>query len=138
MTKGPAQAPCRSCPYRKDVPSGVWHESEYDKLPPYDGETFEQPHGLFTCHQQDGRMCAGWVGCHDMIESLALRLAVHNDIITEAVYEEALDYVCPVELFESGEEAAKHGKAQISSPDQQARRTIERLERKRDRRDART
>ena len=24
--------PCSSCPYRKDVPSGVWAHHEYEKL----------------------------------------------------------------------------------------------------------
>jgi hypothetical protein len=32
----PAPKPCESCPYRKDVPSGVWSEGEYRKLPQYD------------------------------------------------------------------------------------------------------
>jgi hypothetical protein len=54
---GPARNPCGSCPYRKDVPSGVWETLEYEKLPPYDGETFEQPFEAFFCHQQNGRLC---------------------------------------------------------------------------------
>lgn len=33
MTKlTPRKTPCASCPYRKDVPSGVWEASEYEKL----------------------------------------------------------------------------------------------------------
>ena len=28
--------PCASCPYRCDVPSGVWHPDEYAKLEVYD------------------------------------------------------------------------------------------------------
>ncbi|WP_368860531.1 DUF6283 family protein [Amycolatopsis magusensis] len=40
-----------------------------------------QPGGLFQCHQNNGDdlqriICAGWSGCHDGDELLALRLAV--------------------------------------------------------------
>jgi hypothetical protein len=35
----PTKYPCPSCPYRKDVPSGVWAPEEYDKLPAYDNDT---------------------------------------------------------------------------------------------------
>ena len=48
----PAKSPCGSCPYRQDVPSGVWAASEYEKLPAYDApETFMQPPGLFIREQ---------------------------------------------------------------------------------------
>ncbi|WP_336794377.1 DUF6283 family protein [Gordonia malaquae] len=50
----PAPRPCESCPYRRDVPSGVWAESEYEKLRAYDAPTGEQPVRLFLCHQYDG------------------------------------------------------------------------------------
>jgi hypothetical protein len=113
----------------------VWHEEEYDKLPRYDGDITAQIEagalGAFFCHQDDGRLCAGWVGCHDMDETLGLRLAFSHDLIETEDYEAALDYVSPVELFDSGAEAAAHGKSQIENPDMQARRTIARLERKR-------
>ncbi|MEV6909068.1 DUF6283 family protein [Amycolatopsis sp. NPDC051071] len=49
----PAEAPCRSCPYRRDVPSGVWDISEYEKLARYDRDTGEQPTGLFQYHLTD-------------------------------------------------------------------------------------
>nr|WP_280343300.1 DUF6283 family protein [Nocardia neocaledoniensis] len=31
----PAPRPCVSCPYRRDVPSGVWDFGEYEKLRGY-------------------------------------------------------------------------------------------------------
>lgn len=131
---GPAKAPCRSCPYRRDVPSGVWAKEEYAKLPGYDGDTGQQldagAMGAFFCHQQSGRLCAGWVGCHDMNESLGLRLAAMHGSISERDVEAAFDYVSPVPLFDSGAEAAAHGLAQLEEPGEQARRTIDRLERK--------
>ena len=66
--------PCGSCPYRKDVPSGIWAKSEYDKLPRYDGETWEQDPKAFMCHQRDGCLCGGWLACHSPRHLLALRL----------------------------------------------------------------
>ena len=129
----PARNPCGSCPYRRDVPSGVWAESEYAKLPAYDNaETFAQPGGLFLCHQQDGRVCAGWAGCHDMDNNLALRFAA-SDMDPE-VLDAILDYRTDVPLWESGAAAAAHGMAEIETPDARARRVVAKIERKQARR----
>lgn len=96
--------PCATCPYRKDVPPGVWHESEYEKLIAYDGETWEQPPSVFMCHTSRDQSCAGWVGCHDMENNLAIRVN-HAKLSIE----EFIRYECPVPLFASGTEAAEHG-----------------------------
>jgi len=126
----PAPRPCRSCPYRKDVPSGVWSADEYTKLPRYDGDTAYQDPTVFQCHQQDGRLCAGWVGCHDMIESLGLRFAIlAGDIRSEDV-DAILDYETDVPLFETGAAAARHGLARIKDPDISARKLAAQLGRK--------
>lgn len=125
-----APAPCRSCPYRRDVPAGVWAATEYAKLPPYDLPTGEQPPSLFMCHQQDGSLCAGWVGCHDMDESLALRLACASGRIEGDDLDAVLDYESPVPLFASGAEAATHGLSELEAPGPDAVRTIRRLDRK--------
>lgn len=129
--KLPAKNPCGSCPYRRDVPSGVWAEEEYAKLPQYDGPTFDQPPGVFMCHQQDGRICAGWAGCHDMYESMAVRLAVLDGRIKEDDVDALLDYTTPTPLFASGVEAAAHGRAEIESPSARARKTVDKLEARR-------
>ncbi|WP_428962981.1 DUF6283 family protein [Micromonospora fluostatini] len=125
-TRRPAPAPCRSCPYRRDVPSGVWATSEYAKLPDYDNPTALQPAGLFLCHQADGRVCAGWAGCHNGRHLLALRLAglqgMHPDEVTAT-----RDYTTTVPLFASGAEAAAHGLTDIDDPDPRARQVIDRL-----------
>lgn len=118
----PGKAPCGTCPYRRDVPAGVWHPDEYAKLPPYDGETWGQPMALFFCHQQDGCLCAGWVGCHDQRHLLSMRL--------HPVAPETFDYESPVPLFASGAEAAAHGLSGVESPDDRARHAIEKLARK--------
>ena len=127
--KAPAINPCGSCPYRQDVPSGVWEEEEYDKLPQYDGETWEQPPAVFLCHQQNGRICAGWAGCHDMQENLGLRIAgagMEPDDLAAT-----LDYESPVPLWASGQEARDHGVAEVDSPGLQAGAVIDNLTKRR-------
>lgn len=127
MTAAPAPRPCGSCPYRRDVPSGVWAEDEYDKLPRYDEDTHGQPAAAFFCHQQDGRLCAGWVGCHDMGNSLGLRFAGMAGRLTPAEFDACLDYTTDVPLFASGAEAAAHGKWNLAAPDVRAQRTMQKV-----------
>lgn len=134
MSKAPKKHPCPSCPYRKDVPSGVWAEEEYVKLYGYDLDTPFQPPGAFYCHLSDGRLCSGWVGCHDMNESLGLRLAAMMGHLSEADVKAALDYSSPVELFESGEAAADHGRHEITTPSPAARLVVDKLTSRRERR----
>lgn len=125
-TRGPAKSPCGTCPYRRDVPSGVWDASEYAKLPDYDAPTALQPPGLFLCHQADGRVCAGWAGCHDGHELLALRMAALQGMSPDEVAN-TRDYTSAMPLFGSGQEAADHGMARIDDPDPKAKRVIVRL-----------
>lgn len=127
----PASSPCGSCPYRQDVPSGVWTADEYAKLPLYDLATWAQPPSVFCCHQQDGRLCAGWVGCHDMAESFGLRVAAARGLIDDQAVDSVLDYVTDVALFPTGEAAAEHGLREIEEPGREAARTIAKLHRRR-------
>ncbi len=128
---GPALRPCGSCPYRRDVPSGVWAEEEYRKLAAYDAPTWGQPPRLFLCHSAPDRVCAGWCGTHDMAESLGLRLALSDGSMAPADVEACLDYVSPVPLFASGTEAAAHGVADIPAPSPAAERVMAKVERRR-------
>lgn len=125
----PRRRPCASCPYRRDVPSGIWAAEEYDKLSSYDGCISDQAIAgafhVFVCHTKDGQLCAGWVGCHDMQENLAIRMRGDLD------YEEIVGYESPVPLFASGAEAAAHGKRDIANPRAPARRKIGHLMRRR-------
>jgi len=121
----PAAHPCGSCPYRRDVPAGVWAVEEYEKLPPYDAETTHQPTGVFLCHQQNGRACAGWVAVHDMGHSLALRLAVARGSVDDLAA--FIDYSTTTPLWGSGREAAEHGIAGVKEPDESACRVIAKL-----------
>lgn len=119
----PGKAPCGTCPYRRDVPPGIWSADEYAKLPGYDGSTGDQilagAIGLFMCHQNPGKLCSGWVGCHDMRHAAALRF--------NPVHPSTYDYASPVPLFSSGMEAARHGLAGIKNPGLAACRAIQKL-----------
>lgn len=118
----PPKVPCGTCPYRRDVPGGIWHPDEYRKLPEYDRETWEQPQALFLCHRRDGCLCGGWLLTHGTDELLALRL--HAGELDPSVW----SYAPPgVEVFASGAEAAAHGIATIDNPTDAARRKVEGL-----------
>jgi hypothetical protein len=125
--KPPAPNPCGSCPYRKDVPSGLWHPAEYLKLPEYEKETGEQPPTVFLCHQQDGRACAGWVATHDMVECLGLRIASAVGTIADEDLDAFLDYETQTPLWPSGEAAARHGLKDVRSPSKEAQKAIHKL-----------
>lgn len=122
--------PCGSCPYRQDVPSGVWEQEEYEKLRAYDGTIAEQAIAgagrLFMCHQGDGNLCAGWAGCHGMRDLFAARL--HAGLLHESVW----DYESPVPLFSSGAEAAEHGEADLDWPSPEAEAVVEKITRARE------
>lgn len=131
----PAPRPCSSCPYRRDVPSGVWHVEEYEKLRSYDLDMAFQPPRLFQCHQTDAdsdvrRLCAGWVGCHGS-ELLGLRVALIRGRLSEATFQAAVEYRSPVPLFGSGAEAADHGQAEIHCPGGDAVQAIAKISRRR-------
>lgn len=127
MTVTVRKSPCPSCPYRRDVPSGVWHPEEYARLAAYDGDMAAQARagalGLFMCHQADGKLCAGWAGCHDMTETLAARVSSRD--LDPSVF----GYASPVPLFGSGAEAAAHGMKDIASPGAKARAMIRKIAR---------
>ncbi|MBK3629997.1 hypothetical protein JHN59_35405 [Streptomyces sp. MBT49] len=132
----PAQRPCESCPYRRDVPAGIWASEEYAKLRRYDADTPDQPTAVFQCHQSDAdsvgrRICAGWAGCHDAAQLLALRVAVLDNLIDATTYQATVEYVSPTPLFPTGNEAADHGQTGIDTPTQEARRLINKITRTR-------
>lgn len=135
--QSPASRPCNSCPYRRDVPSGVCDVQDYEKLRAYDLDIGEQPPEMFQCHRADaeshlGRICAGWVGCHGR-ELLALRLGLLRGRISEATFKAAVAYRSPIPLFESGAEAADHGQADIRYPTLIVFRAIAKITRRRSR-----
>lgn len=116
--------PCPQCPYRCDVPSGVWSHEEYEKLRLYDSETFDQPFSAFGCHAKPEFFCHGWAIVHTSrggrFDLLALRLGRDAEVVIPEP---------TVPLFTSGNEAADHGQRNIESPDLAARKAVETLKR---------
>ncbi len=133
--RAPAPRPCESCPYRRDVPSGVWAEEEYDKLPRYDAETPHQPASMFQCHQHDpdsdmARVCGGWAACHGP-DLLAPRIALIEGRIDPATFQAITAYTSPVPLFATGTQAAAHGRKDIDLPGEDAENAMTKISRNR-------
>jgi len=76
--------PCKTCPYRKDVPVGVWDPVEFQNLLEQDARQFGR---MFDCHGEiakqpaDRELCAGWLLDQQRrgLPSIALRMAVISD-----------------------------------------------------------
>jgi hypothetical protein len=114
----------------------LWAPEEYEKLRRYDALTGEQPTAVFLCHQKnrgaaEGRVCAGWAGCHDGRNLRALRIAALGTLMSIEDIEAAADYISPVPLFASGREAADHGLAEVAAPGVDAVAAISKLARAR-------
>lgn len=126
MTTEVRPKPCHSCPYRQDVPSGVWDHDEYEKLRTYDAPTFAQPVGGFACHSTPQMYCNGWAIVHTSRghENDLLALRFNPCEIPEPV----------VPMFESGTAAADHGQREVETPSAQAHEHITLLTRQIERR----
>ena len=128
----PAPKPCASCPYRRDVPSGVWSADEYEKLTGYDREFGYQPPAVFQCHQNErddpkARLCAGWVATHGPDNLLAIRLAPALERMDLAEFAATMNYTTTVAVFASGTEVAEHGMRDIECPSEAAELAIEKI-----------
>jgi hypothetical protein len=121
----PRVTPCATCPYRKNVPSGIWHEEEYAKLPEYDRDTQDQPIEAFGCHQKDGAICAGWLGYGEPYDLLAVRLGIAMGTLDPSCG----SYTTTVPLHESGTAAAEHGLRDLLDPSDAAIAAIRKLDR---------
>jgi hypothetical protein len=115
--------PCSSCPYRRDVPSGVWAESEYEKLRDYDAPTGEQPLATFHCHATPEHLCHGWVAVH-------MHRGHANELLALRMWPVTTIPPISPDLFGSGNEAADHGEADIATPSDEAEVVVDRLIRK--------
>jgi len=115
--------PCAVCPYRKDVPSGIWASGEYDKLTAYDAPTPLQPMASFSCHATPERLCHGWAVVHS-------NRGHENDLLALRLLGSPEVPVAAVPLFESGAAAAEHGKRDSENPGESARFVMARLQRK--------
>lgn len=113
---------CTACPYRRDVPSGVWAASEYEKLAEYDKPTGDQPAGAFHCHATPEVICHGWAVVHGRQDHAHELLAARLWHIDTSTVEEHSP------LFSSGAEACEHGKRDIANPSEEAIETVARLQ----------
>jgi hypothetical protein len=109
---------CEACPYRKDVPSGVWSAAEYAKLVDYDKPLAEQPAASFSCHASPELHCHGWAVCHSKADPgpLALLLRGRPEIPKPSTG-----------LFSSGTEAALHGIRDVANPTPESRAMMDKL-----------
>lgn len=124
--------PCASCPYRTDVPSGVWHYDEYEKLRAYDEDPNDPDKAIaaigqvFLCHQpiEDAQaVCRGWAEVH--YDTPAVRMTM----LTGTIDPETLREPPPgIEFFPSGAAAADHGQAEIDAPGVKAHDAITKVE----------
>lgn len=121
-----ASNPCATCPYRKDVPSGVWHHDEYERLRKFDDEPRADNLGTFLCHQTNvcGKeiACKGWLMVHR--ESVAVRLAMLRGHIDESAFSPT-----DVALHDSGNAAADFGQRDIERPRRTALKVMQKLKR---------
>lgn len=109
--------PCSTCPYRKDVPSGVWAREEYDKLPQWDDPMNFA--GTFLCHQADRKaICRGWAEVHG--NNFNCRVAVS---LAHNISEEPSRYP----LYKSGAEARRAGIKALDKPSAKACAAISKI-----------
>lgn len=112
--------PCTACPYRRDVPSGIWAHHEYEKLREYDNPTGEQPFSVFLCHATPEHLCHGWAVVHSNrgheYELVALRISPAGPIPEPGV-----------PLLASGNEAADWGQRDVDHPSDEALELAARL-----------
>ncbi len=128
VTLHAAPNPCNTCPYRRDVPAGIWAANEYEKLPQYDGDAIDMIGSIFHCHQENATgidtVCRGWLSVH--ADSVPVRVAVMQGWLTP----EQRDAEVNVPLFASGAEACKAGLAGVKTPDEAACLAVEKLAKK--------
>ena len=127
-----APRPCGTCPYRRDTPPGVWAPEEYEKLRTYDdavghvnGEHLNL--AVFLCHQTNATgidtACKGWLAVHP--DHVAVRLAqLRGSLTPEQVWAP-----CPVDVYDSGTEAADAGLAGVPNPTHEAQSAMKKLKR---------
>jgi hypothetical protein len=120
--KAPLPIACGACPYRQDAPSGLWAKEQYEVLPPYDADMPDQPPAAFLCHEQNGHLCAGWVGCHKGDQLLGVMVAAAMGLLSPDEFQLVLTYRPhpDVPLFKSATEAAEHGLRDIAKPSPRA------------------
>ena len=121
---------CSTCPYRRDVPPGIWEREEYEKLRMFDRDVsrMEDPTpalAIFLCHQTPmtgvETLCRGWLSTHR--DSVAVRLGVTmNKIDPDLIPDEEESL-----YYSSGTEACEAGIAHVDDPPPEAVRASSKL-----------
>jgi hypothetical protein len=83
--------PCKSCPYRKDAPKGLWDPSEFQNLLSTERDMFG---AVFACHGEakkppkERQMCAGWLLDQKArnVPSIRLRMLLSSDERSQDLY----------------------------------------------------
>lgn len=118
--------PCPTCPYRRDVPSGVWAEQEYVRLKEFDDQ---RKISAFLCHnggsdpKTNRTLCRGWVEVHN--QNWGVRLA-----LCQVEWNDANSKPTKVPLYKSGAQAMKAGLRKLNQPSREARAICDKLARK--------
>lgn len=92
--------PCKTCPYRRDVPLRHWSVQEFRDLIASEISVMGV---LYGCHTKDGSICIGWLIDQDKrrFPSIMLRVSLSKNNITR----EYLDKLnSPHPLFDSVEQ----------------------------------
>lgn len=103
--------PCKTCPYRKDVPIGTWHKSEFTSLLAHDADPVYGHQ--FGCHQYrkrpvaEHRPCVGWLldQRRRNVPSMQLRLTLITKKAASKQFKEISDG--GHEIYDSIEEMAR-------------------------------
>lgn len=120
--------PCSTCPYRRDVPSGIWDREEYEKLPQWDHEMAFA--GTFLCHTDPAAICRGWMEVHE--RNMSVRLAMFRVEWTEANRKPT-----KIPLYRSGLAAMRAGLRALARPSGDAKKAITSILERRERHAAR-
>ena len=120
--------PCPQCPYVRTTPSGIWHQTEYEKLPKYDPQKIDVNDELFElnldtsvfhCHHTNDQkdiICQGWLDCHGADQLLGIRMAHFRGKLPDN-----FDYEpSGADVYATGKEAMDHGTKEIEKPGREA------------------
>lgn len=103
-----SRQPCKTCPFRRDAPHGIWEPDQYVRIA-YLGSVVDHPSTPMGCHQHarqdpqsrgEATPCWGWV--KSAPESFGVQLRLKQGMVTEADLEPGpVDVMTPEEMLEA-------------------------------------
>lgn len=106
--------PCKTCPYRRDVPIGTWHREEFQNLRAQNSRDFGEQFGCHATRKaaRGPSVCGGWLldQRNHGVPSLSLRMTLMSNPEALAAFDEVTDgghdcYESVAEMIEANEEA---------------------------------